>query len=88
MWCEGEEKGSADWTCLGLGVCGGGLATDQRNDMSTGVIPASKSITVRIPWVLLFLISLGGVAKQYDQYGYVSPNQAFMVLATGLYINA
>jgi len=43
---------------------------------------------VRIPWVLLFLISLGGVAKQYDQYGYVSPNQAFMVLATGLYINA
>lgn len=43
---------------------------------------------VRIPWILLFLISLGGVAKQFDQYGYVSPNQAFMVLATGLYINA
>lgn len=44
--------------------------------------------SVRIPWVLLFLISLGGAAKQYDQYGYVSPNQAFMILATGLYINA
>lgn len=43
---------------------------------------------VRIPWVLLFLISVAGVAKQYDNYGYVSPNQAFMVLATGLYINA
>ena len=43
---------------------------------------------MRIPWVLLFLISVAGVAKQYDNYGYVSPNQAFMVLATGLYINA
>lgn len=43
---------------------------------------------VRIPWVLLFLIALGGAAKQYEKYGYVTPNQAFMVLATGLYINA
>jgi delta24(24(1))-sterol reductase len=49
---------------------------------------ADSSTVVRIPWVLLFLISVGGVAKQYEQYGYVSPNQAFMVLATGLYINA
>ena len=43
---------------------------------------------VRIPWILLTLISLAGVAKQYSTFGYVSPNQAFMVLATGLYTNA
>ncbi|KAG9048018.1 C-24(28) sterol reductase [Tulasnella sp. UAMH 9824] len=43
---------------------------------------------VRIPWVLLFYICLSGACKQYDDYGYVSANVAFMVLATGLYINA
>ena len=43
---------------------------------------------VRIPWVLLFGIAVSGACKQFDEYGYVSPNMAFMVLATGLYINA
>ncbi|QRW03505.1 C-14 sterol reductase ERG24 [Ceratobasidium sp. AG-Ba] len=43
---------------------------------------------VRIPWVLLFLIAVSGGCKQYDTYGYVTPNMAFMILATGLYINA
>ncbi|TIA81106.1 hypothetical protein E3P98_02258 [Wallemia ichthyophaga] len=43
---------------------------------------------VRIPWVLLFGIAVSGACKQYDTFGTVSPNMAFMVLATGLYINA
>ncbi|KAF8338113.1 ERG4/ERG24 ergosterol biosynthesis protein [Cantharellus anzutake] len=43
---------------------------------------------VRIPWVLLFLIALSGGVKQYETYGYCTPNMAFMILATGLYINA
>ena len=43
---------------------------------------------VRIPWMWLFLIAIGGCIKQYDNYGYVSANQAFMVLASGLQINA
>jgi delta24(24(1))-sterol reductase len=43
---------------------------------------------VRIPWILLFMYSLAGAAKQYEVYGYLSPNQAFMILATGLYVNA
>ncbi|KAG9090121.1 C-24(28) sterol reductase [Ceratobasidium sp. UAMH 11750] len=42
---------------------------------------------VHIPWVLLFLIAVSGGCKQYDTYGYVTPNIAFMILATGLYIN-
>lgn len=43
---------------------------------------------VRIPWVLLFLISVSGACQQYEVYGSVTPNMAFMVLCTGLYINA
>ncbi|KAG8964910.1 C-24(28) sterol reductase [Tulasnella sp. 419] len=43
---------------------------------------------VRVPWVLLFYIAVSGGCKQYEDYGYVSPNMAFMILATGLYINA
>ncbi len=43
---------------------------------------------VRIPWILLFLFSLAGCFKQLQLYNYVSLNQLFMVLATGLYINA
>ncbi|KAF8323103.1 ERG4/ERG24 ergosterol biosynthesis protein [Clavulina sp. PMI_390] len=43
---------------------------------------------VRIPWILLFLIAVSGGVKQYETYGYCTPNMAFMILATGLYINA
>ncbi|KAH9808967.1 ergosterol biosynthesis ERG4/ERG24 [Melampsora americana] len=43
---------------------------------------------VRIPWILLFLIALSGSAKQYETLGYITPNSVFMVMATGLYINA
>ena len=43
---------------------------------------------VRIPWVLLFMISVSGALRQHEQYGYVTPNMLFMVLATGLYMNA
>ncbi|QRV88747.1 C-14 sterol reductase ERG24 [Ceratobasidium sp. AG-Ba] len=43
---------------------------------------------VRIPWVLLFMIAVSGGCQQYETYGYVTPNMAFMILATGLYINA
>lgn len=53
-----------------------------------GVVDLKMWAEVRIPWVLLFEISLAGAARQYDEYGYVSPNMAFMILATGLYLNA
>ncbi|KAF6761619.1 ergosterol biosynthesis ERG4/ERG24 [Ephemerocybe angulata] len=43
---------------------------------------------VRIPWVLVFFMSVSGACKQYETLGYVTPNMAFMILATGLYINA
>lgn len=43
---------------------------------------------VRVPWVLLFMLAVSGAVKQYEDLGYVTANVAFMVLATGLYINA
>ncbi|KAI4523276.1 ERG4/ERG24 ergosterol biosynthesis protein [Schizophyllum commune Loenen D] len=43
---------------------------------------------VRIPWVIVFFTAVSGACKQYEQYGYVTPNMAFMCLATWLYLNA
>ncbi|KAK4702769.1 Delta24(24(1))-sterol reductase, partial [Phenoliferia sp. Uapishka_3] len=43
---------------------------------------------IRISWTLLFAIAMGAVAKQYQTYGYVSPNVALFAYGTGLYLNA
>jgi Delta24(24(1))-sterol reductase len=43
---------------------------------------------VRIPWVIVFFLAVSGACKQYETYGYVTPNMAFMCLATALYLNA
>ncbi|KAJ7180721.1 ergosterol biosynthesis ERG4/ERG24 [Mycena filopes] len=43
---------------------------------------------VRIPWVIVFFLSVSGGCKQYEELGYVTPNMAFMILATWLYLNA
>ncbi|KAL1747629.1 ergosterol biosynthesis ERG4/ERG24 [Schizophyllum fasciatum] len=43
---------------------------------------------VRIPWVIVFFLAVSGACKQYELYGYVTPNMAFMCLATWLYLNA
>ncbi|KAL8292638.1 hypothetical protein RQP46_001250 [Phenoliferia psychrophenolica] len=43
---------------------------------------------IRISWTLLFAISMGAVAKQYETYGYVSPNVILFAYGTGLYLNS
>ncbi|KAF8634576.1 hypothetical protein AX17_004166 [Amanita inopinata Kibby_2008] len=43
---------------------------------------------VRIPWVIVFFLSVSGACKQYENFGSVTPNMIFMCLATGLYLNA
>ncbi|TRM65571.1 ergosterol biosynthesis ERG4/ERG24 [Schizophyllum amplum] len=43
---------------------------------------------VRIPWVIVFFLAVSGACKQYEVYGFVTPNMAFMCLATWFYINA
>ncbi|KAL5513288.1 ERG4_2 [Sanghuangporus vaninii] len=43
---------------------------------------------VRIPWNITFFLAVSGACMQYEKYGYVTPNMAFMCLATWLYVNA
>ncbi|KAJ3283029.1 hypothetical protein HK104_010581 [Borealophlyctis nickersoniae] len=43
---------------------------------------------IRVPWVILFYISVAAAVKSYQTEGYVSPNVWFMVLAHFLYVNA
>jgi delta24(24(1))-sterol reductase len=53
-----------------------------------GPVDLKMFAEVRVPWVLLFLISLSGAVKQYEEMGRVTGNMIHMLLATGLYINA
>jgi Delta24(24(1))-sterol reductase len=43
---------------------------------------------VRIPWYILYFISVGTACKQYEKYGYVTPEVGFLILAHFLYANA
>ncbi|KAJ7472245.1 ergosterol biosynthesis ERG4/ERG24 [Mycena galericulata] len=53
-----------------------------------GSIDLKMWAEVRIPWVIVFFIAVSGGCKQYEELGYVTPNSAFMILATWLYLNA
>ncbi|CAL1715031.1 unnamed protein product [Somion occarium] len=53
-----------------------------------GPIDLKMWLEVRIPWVIVFFMAISGACKQYELYGYVTPNMAFMCLATWLYLNA
>lgn len=43
---------------------------------------------VRLPWYFLHFLAVAAALKQYDTYGYVSPQMAFVVYAFWLYANA
>ncbi|PIS02743.1 MAG: delta(24(24(1)))-sterol reductase [Chlamydiae bacterium CG10_big_fil_rev_8_21_14_0_10_42_34] len=43
---------------------------------------------IRIPWILLFFLTLSAAAKQYEIYGAVSGPMILMIVAHGLYTNA
>lgn len=43
---------------------------------------------VRLPWYILFGMSVAAAARQYEQYGYVSGEVWFLVMAHFLYANA
>lgn len=38
-----------------------------------GPIDLKMWLEVRIPWVIVFFMSVSGACKQYEQYGYVTP---------------
>ena len=43
---------------------------------------------IRIPWVLLFLLTVSASVKQYQQLGMLTYPMLFMLTAHGLYVNA
>ncbi|MCH9614763.1 MAG: Delta(14)-sterol reductase [Chlamydiia bacterium] len=43
---------------------------------------------IRVPWILLFFLTLSAAAKQMEMTGSISLPMAFMILAHGLYTNA
>ncbi|KAL8873015.1 MAG: hypothetical protein Q9174_001463 [Haloplaca sp. 1 TL-2023] len=53
-----------------------------------GLLDLKMFCEVRLPWYLLFLISCATAARQYEQFGYVSGEVGFLVMAHFLYANA
>jgi Delta24(24(1))-sterol reductase len=43
---------------------------------------------IRIPWILLFFLTLSAAAKQYQLLGHITYPMIFMIVAHGLYVNA
>jgi delta24(24(1))-sterol reductase len=43
---------------------------------------------IRIPWFILFLLTLATALKQWEELGYVSGEVSFLVMAHFLYANA
>ncbi|CAL8579376.1 C-24(28) sterol reductase [Xanthoria parietina] len=53
-----------------------------------GLLDLKMFSEVRLPWYLLFFISCAAAARQYDQFGYVTGEIMFLVMAHFLYANA
>ncbi len=53
-----------------------------------GILDFKMFFEVRMPWYFLLILSLGAAARQYEQYGYVSGEVLFLVMAHYLYANA
>ena len=53
-----------------------------------GILDLKMFYEVRIPWYMLFLISCAAGARQYEQFGYISGEVAFIIMAHWLYANA
>lgn len=45
-----------------------------------GSIDLKMWAEVRIPWVIVFFLSVSGACKQYEQYGYVTPVNSLSLL--------
>ncbi|KAH6636804.1 Delta(24(24(1)))-sterol reductase like protein [Chaetomium tenue] len=58
------------------------------NPRMFGILDFKMFFEVRMPWYILFLLSCGAAARQWDRYGYVSGEVGFLMLAHFLYGNA
>ncbi|AMD22259.1 HGL081Cp [Eremothecium sinecaudum] len=53
-----------------------------------GILDLKMFFEVRLPWFLLFFMTLGASLKQYETYGYLTPQMGLLLLAHWLYANA
>ena len=53
-----------------------------------GIVDIKMFAEIRVSWTILFALAMGAVAKQYQDYGYVSGNTWLIAYGTGLYLNA
>ncbi|KOS23407.1 Delta(24(24(1)))-sterol reductase [Escovopsis weberi] len=58
------------------------------NPRMFGILDFKMFFEIRMPWYILLILSLGAAARQYEQYGYVSGEVWFLVMAHFLYANA
>ena len=58
------------------------------NPRMFGILDFKMFFEVRLPWYILFLCSCGAAARQYEQFGYVSGEVGFLLMAHFLYANA
>ena len=58
------------------------------NPRMFGILDFKMFFEVRIPWFILFGLSCGAAARQYERYGYVSGEVLFLIMAHYLYVNA
>ncbi|RQM08022.1 hypothetical protein DH86_00001347 [Scytalidium sp. 3C] len=58
------------------------------NPRMFGILDFKMFFEVRLPWYILFLLTAGAAARQYEQYGYVSGEVWFLLMAHYLYANA
>lgn len=56
--------------------------------MFNGWLDFKMFFEVRIPWYMLFFVTFGATVRQWEQYGYVSVEMAFLLMAHFLYANA
>ncbi len=58
------------------------------NPRMFGLLDFKMFFEVRLPWYILLLVTLGTAARQYEDFGYVSGEVAFLCMAHFLYANA
>lgn len=58
------------------------------NPRMFGILDFKMFFEVRLPWFILLGLSCAAAARQYEQYGYVSGEVGFLIMAHFLYANA
>lgn len=58
------------------------------NPRMFGILDFKMFFEVRLPWYILLIVTSAAAARQYDQFGYVSGEMTFLIMAHLLYANA